>query len=194
MIRWGSNWVSGTNFDWQTPFFSFRSAVGPGYSAIMKTPLQPVDDTARELARDILSNARFGALAVIDPQSKGPFVTRVAVALDPSGLPVSLVSDLAHHTQALHRNPVCSLLIGEPGIKGDPLTHPRLTITARAWFVRHGDAAHKALSDHYLNQRPKAGLYAGFADFSFLCYQVQGAFLNGGFGRAYQLSPEDLTQ
>ncbi|MEO0992151.1 MAG: pyridoxamine 5-phosphate oxidase, partial [Pseudomonadota bacterium] len=86
----------------------------------------------------------------------------------------------------------CSLLVGEPGEKGDPLTHPRLTLIADARFVPHGDAAFRPLRDHYLTTHPKAKLYIDFADFSFALFDVTAAHLNGGFGKAYQLQPADL--
>lgn len=97
-------------------------------------PVRPADDAARALAREIAQGARFGALGVIDPATGGPMVTRVATLWDegaagPAAL--ILVSDLSLHTAALGQNPACSLLLGEPGPKGDPLTHPRLTLMAQ---------------------------------------------------------------
>ncbi|WP_323784846.1 HugZ family protein [Thalassovita sp.] len=154
--------------------------------------IRPTDDDARQLARDLLDSARYGALAVLEPDSGQPLVSRVAVGTSPQGQPVSLVSDLAHHTRALQKNPACSLLVGEPGDKGDPLTHPRLTLQAQARFLGHGDRGHAELAAHYLRDHPKAKLYIGFADFSFVLFDVSGAFLNGGFGRAFTLTPDDL--
>jgi len=158
----------------------------------MTDPIRPTDDEARRLARDLIDTARFGALAVHDPETGAPMVSRVAVATDATGCPVSLVSDLSHHTKALKADPASSLLVGEPGPKGDPLTHPRLTIQARARFLRHGEDGHAELARRYLDLQPKAQLYIGFADFSFLIYQVERAHLNGGFGKAYTMGPADL--
>ncbi|CUH67285.1 heme utilization protein HutZ [Thalassovita gelatinovora] len=154
--------------------------------------IRPTDNEARQLARGLLDRARYGALGVIDPGSDHPLVSRVAVGTSPQGRPISLISDLAHHTRALQHNPACSLLVGEPGDKGDPLTHPRLTIQAQARFLRHGAPGHAEMATHYLRDHPKAKLYIGFADFSFVLFDVSGAFLNGGFGRAFTLTPDDL--
>ncbi|RBI84023.1 pyridoxamine 5-phosphate oxidase [Rhodosalinus halophilus] len=156
-------------------------------------PIRETDDEARALARQLIAAARHGALAVRDPESGHPVVSRVAVATDPEGRPVSLVSDLSHHTQALKADPACSLLLGEPGPRGDPLTHPRITLIATARFLRHGAPGHADLAAHYLTQQPKAQLYIGFADFSFLRFEVSRALLNGGFGKAYMLQPADLA-
>ena len=154
--------------------------------------IRPTDDEARALARDLIDAARFGALGVAEAETGLPLVARVAVGTSPGGQPLSLVSDLAHHTRALQANPACSLLLGEPGSKGDPLTHPRLTLQATARFLRHGEGGHAEMAAHYLRGHPKAKLYIGFADFSFALFEVTKAYLNGGFGKAFVLTAEDL--
>lgn len=156
------------------------------------SPIRPTDDEARSLAWDLIAQARHAALGVIDPDTAAPMVTRVAFGCTPLGQPATLVSDLSHHTRALKANPVASILLGEPGSRGDPLTHPRLTLQAQARFLRHGEAGHAEMAAHWLRDHPKAKLYIGFADFSFALFDVQGAYLNGGFGRAFVLTPGDL--
>jgi putative heme iron utilization protein len=157
-----------------------------------KDPFRAVDDAARALARRLVDEATFAALAVLDPSSGAPSVTRVALATDPSGAPVSLISTLSAHTQALLADPVCALLVGEPAERGDPLTHPRLTLHARAQFIAREAPEQPALRDHYLSQRPKAKLYIDFGDFSLVRFQITEALMNGGFGKAYKLAPGDL--
>lgn len=149
-------------------------------------PFRPTDDAARALAQDILREARHGALGVIDPETRGPMVTRVAVLWDGAAVGL-LVSDLSLHTVALRREPACSLLLGEPGVKGDPLTHPRLTVMARAEAAEKADWRGAWLAAH-----PKATLYFDFADFRVVRLVPFAAHLNGGFGKAYRLEPEDL--
>ncbi len=156
------------------------------------SPIRPTDDEARTLARTLLAEARFAALGTLDPATAAPSVTRIAFGLTPDGAPLTLLSDLSAHTRALRANPAASLLVGEPGPKGDPLTHPRLTIAARARFIARDTPDHTALRAHYLATHSKAKLYADFADFSFVRFEVSGASLNGGFGKAYDLGPADL--
>lgn len=156
-----------------------------------KDPIRPTDDDARQIARDLLQEARFAALAVV-LEDGTPMVTRVAFGLSPEGAPLTLVSDLSAHTKALQANPACSLMVGEPGTKGDPLTHPRLTVQASARFIRKGDPGHDALAAHYLKDHPKAKLYIGFADFSFALFAAHAGHLNGGFGKAFRLTPNDM--
>jgi len=155
-------------------------------------PIRETDEEARALGRSLIDEARFGALGVTDPETSTPMVSRVAVALTPDQAPMTLISDLSHHTKALTQDANCSLLLGEPGDKGDPLTHPRITLQCTVRFVRHGAPEHASLRGHYLDQHPKAKLYIDFADFSFGLFQVQVAHLNGGFGKAYRLQPSDL--
>lgn len=155
-------------------------------------PIRPTDAQARDLARGLILGAAHGALGVIDPATGGPHVTRVAVMGRGDGSVVLFVSALSHHTRALRANPACSLLLGEPGARGDPLTHPRLTLLARADFVAQGSEAHRALRDDWLARHPKARVYADLPDFAFARLTPAGAHLNGGFGRAFVLTPADL--
>lgn len=157
----------------------------------MSNPIRPTDDDARQMARDLLTGARFAALAVVLPDG-APMVTRIAFGLSPQGRPLTLVSDLSAHTRALAANPACSLLVGEPGPRGDPLTHPRLTLQANATFLRAGAAGYDEMAAHYLRSHPKSKLYIGFADFSFALFAVHRGHLNGGFGKAFTLTPADL--
>ena len=159
----------------------------------MTSPIRPTDDAARQLARTLIQDARHGALAVQDPDTGAPMVSRIAAVPGPDGLPLSLVSDLSLHSRALRANPQCSLLLGEPGPKGDPLTWPRISLSGRAIFVRQGEQGYEALAAHYLTKQPKAQLYIGFSDFAILRFDLTAAHLNGGFGKAYVLTPQDLV-
>ncbi len=156
-----------------------------------KDVLRPTDDEARLLARTLLRTARYGALATLDPETGAPLASRAAVATDIDGTPIILVSTLAAHTRALAADPRCSLLLGEPG-KGDPLAHPRISITCRADRLTRGSSDPARAERRYLNRQPKAKLYAGFGDFSFHRLNIEGASLNGGFGKAFVLTRSDL--
>ncbi|MEQ9695084.1 pyridoxamine 5'-phosphate oxidase family protein [Shimia sp. SDUM112013] len=156
-------------------------------------PFQTPDDAARALARRLIDDATYGALAVLTPEGT-PSVTRIAVATDKDGTPVTLISTLSTHTPALLVDPRCSLLLGEPEDKGDPLTHPRITLDCRAVFLDRGTPGHTNLRAHYLAQRPKAKLYVDFGDFRFVRLELQTAMLNGGFGKAFRLTAADLQR
>jgi hypothetical protein len=155
-------------------------------------PLRPTDDEARTIARRLLEEATHASLAFRDPATGAPNISRIALALAPDWRPMTLLSNLSAHTKALTADPSAALLVGEPGAKGDPLTYPRLSLIAEARFVPRDTPEHMSLRAHYLKLRPKAGLYADFADFRFALFEPKGASLNGGFGKAYALAPADL--
>jgi heme iron utilization protein len=155
-------------------------------------PVAAADDEARALARGLLA-AGHAALAVIDPVDGTPGISRIAFGRDPQGCPITLVSSLAPHFAALQANPACALLLGEVGEKGDPLTHPRLMVKAVAQFIAPDAPERPALRDHWLKGHPKARLYVDFADFAFVRLAPVSALLNGGFARAYRLTPGDLV-
>ena len=155
-------------------------------------PIRPTDDLARAMARDLVAAARFGALGVLD-ETGAPRVTRIAVGRDADGVPMTLVSGLSAHSVAIRRDPRVSLLIGEPGRKGDPLTHPRLTLFARAVALERSDPDHAGRAARWLSLHPKAKLYIGFGDFFFVRLEPVKAHLNGGFGRAFHLAAGDIA-
>jgi len=157
-------------------------------------PFRTTDDDARALARRLIDTATFAALAVRDPASGAPSVTRIALATDPDGGPMSVVSTLSSHTHALAADPAAALLIGEPGDKGDPLTHPRVTLHGSARLLDRDAPDYAILRAHYLAHRPKAKLYIDFGDFRLLCFTVTDGLLNGGFGKAFKLTPRDLLR
>lgn len=148
-------------------------------------PYNPVTPEARALALSLLEHATFAALATTFEGH--PMVTRVGCLWLPGQGMGMLVSDLSDHSQALAADPACALLVGEPGDKGDPLTHPRITLRGNA--RRIDKAAHR---DAWLAARPKSKLYYDFTDFRLLAVPPDDALLNGGFGKAFRLTAADL--
>lgn len=155
----------------------------------MPDPVQPETPEALALARALLA-LPHAALAVTDADGT-PALSRIAFGLAPQG-PVTLISSLSQHFGALQANPACALMLGEPGPKGDPLTHPRLMLKATAAFVAADAPDRPALRDHWLATHPKAKLYIDFADFAFVRFTLTAAFLNAGFGKAHRLPPATL--
>ncbi len=150
-----------------------------------KTPFRPLDAFARATLSDLL-DLDHAALAVIDPDTFCPSITRIGLLILERSV-LSLVSDLSEHTTALRANTNCGLLIGRTPGKGDPLTHPRLSLQVRAAFQDKSD-----FRAEFLDARPKTKLYFDFADFHVIQFEVVGGVLNGGFGKAYRLGPDDL--
>ncbi|MEO0388343.1 MAG: pyridoxamine 5'-phosphate oxidase family protein [Pseudomonadota bacterium] len=153
----------------------------------MIDPIRPTDAPARAEAQEIAKTARIAALGVLDAGG-APAVSRIAIAWIDG--PVTLVSTLSEHTGAILADPRVSLLLGEAGPRGDPLNQARLTLFARAEAAPAD--ARPALRSAWLAKHPKAKLYIDFTDFGFFRFHVTGASLNGGFGKAYRLTPADL--
>lgn len=156
----------------------------------MTDPIRQTDDNARDLTRKLIDTARWAALSTLD-ETGHPSASLVSFALDMDRSPILLVSALSSHTVHLKHDPRCSLLIGEPG-KGDPLAHPRVTISCKASFVARPSAENDRLRPLYLKRQPKAELYIDFGDFAFVKLDMLSASLNGGFGKAYRLTHDDL--
>lgn len=146
----------------------------------------PKNFDATGLAKSLLRSVRVGALATIELETGTPFASLVTVATDLDGSPLLLVSRLSAHTRHLDAEPRASLLLAATG-KGDPLAHPRLTVTGRITIEADPRARRRFLARH-----SKAALYADFPDFSFRRMTISGAHLNGGFARAAQLRPDEV--
>lgn len=162
---------------------------GNGKKVAKQNLLQPVDEQVRRAAKGLLRTSRYGALATIDPITGAPLASRIALASDSAGHPVTLISQLSGHFGALENEPRASILIGEPG-KGDPLAHPRMTVFGRAERVADDDL--EALRARYLARHPKAQLYVGFGDFAFWRLKIEGASFNQGFGSLHEMKSGDL--
>jgi len=156
-----------------------------------KSPIRETDEEARALGCQLLQQARFAALATLEPDTGCPLASRIAFGLDGVGRPISLMSTLAYHTKALIGNARCSVLVGEPG-KGDPLAHPRMTLQAKATQLDKASEDYVQTRAFYLAQHPKAALYVDFGDFFLFRFAVDTAYLNGGFGKAFVLTADDL--
>lgn len=155
-----------------------------------KSPIRPTDDAAVLAARRLVRLARSGALASVDAGGH-PLATLTLAATDSDGTPVLLVSRLSGHTKNLEHDPRSSLLISAGG-KGDPLAHPRLSLITRARFTARASEEGARVRRRFLAKHPKAALYADFGDFSFVALTILSASLNGGFGKAYELTRQEM--
>src|SRR5690606_6950665 len=146
---------------------------------------RPVTPEVLAEARALLASARHGALGGLSTEDGAPMVTRIGLAVTEGGVPVTLISTLAGHTPALRHDPRCAVMVGEPG-KGDPLAHPRLTLSCKAEFLERGSHAEAPVRAAYLASHPKARLYVDFADFVFVRLTPVSASYVAGFGAAYR--------
>jgi heme oxygenase (biliverdin-IX-beta and delta-forming) len=152
-------------------------------------PADPRDAHAEAVAsgKRLMRLARTGALATLEAAGGAPLATLIGVASDFDGAPLFLLSSLSRHTKNLAHDPRASLLLTGRHDRGDPLNHPRLSLSGRA-----EQCASPRAKARYLQRNPKAALYAGFADFALFRLRIEDVHFNGGFGRAAPLSPVEV--
>lgn len=151
-------------------------------------PIHMPDAQARALLHQMMQAMRHASLAVIDPASGHPHLSRIACQRDEDGTPLALLSGLAAHSRALAADPRAGLLIDPAQPKGDPMTWPRLSLQIMARPLPP-DPARRAL---WLKHAPKARVYIDLPDFRFWQLQPVSGLLNAGFGKAFQIAPADL--
>jgi putative heme iron utilization protein len=158
-------------------------------AAMASAPVDPNEANAAAVAdvKRLMRLARTGALATLEATGGAPLTTLVGVASDFDGAPLFLMSTLSRHTRNLAADPRASLLLTGAHDRGDPLNHPRVTLSGRVERCTAPRAKAR-----YLQRNPKATLYAGFADFAFYQLRIDAVHFNGGFGRAAPLTVAEV--
>jgi putative heme iron utilization protein len=154
---------------------------------VNKSPDMPSKIEAAASARGLLRRAFKGSLATIDRGNGYPYASLITVGTDPSGAPTMLISNLARHTANLAKDPRASIMVDETGALADPLQGARVSV----WGHAEKDAGER-VRRRFLARHPEAAFYADFPDFAFWRLAVGGAHYIGGFGRIFDLSPDDL--
>src|SRR5580692_11815231 len=152
-------------------------------------PVDPKEAHSAAIAdvKRLMRLARTGALATLEATGGAPLTTLLGVASDFDGAPLFLISTLSRHTRNLASDPRASLLLTGPHERGDPLNQPRVTLGG---LVERCAAPRAKV--RYLQRNPKAGLYAGFADFALFQLRIDDVHFNGGFGRAAPLTVAEV--
>ena len=147
----------------------------------------PAKSEIAAAARALLRRALKGTLASIDARSLYPYASLVTLTTDSAGAPTFLISKLARHTANLVKDPRASILVDETGALADPLQGARLTVSGVTEPV-----AEEAIKRRFLARHPEAEVYVRFPDFGFWRLRVEAAHYIGGFGRIFDLDPDDL--
>jgi putative heme iron utilization protein len=138
-------------------------------------------------AQSLLRGGRFAAIATLETGSNHPFASLIAVATEPDGAPVFLISRLALHTRNLEADSRATLLLSQNATHGDPLNEGRISLKGTA--ERSDDPASRR---SFLARHPDAALYAEFADFGIWRFRIEAGHYVGGFGKIVTLRREDL--
>lgn len=143
--------------------------------------------TDAEHARTLVAAAPSAMLATLG-DGGFPFGSIVAHAVDATGRPVLLLSDLAEHSRNLAADPRASLLVTEGGA-GDPLERGRATLV--------GEIAQPPEDERDAALAVYRGAHAGTigTDHGFRVYRLEVAAVRyvGGFARMSWVGAADYT-
>lgn len=161
-----------------------------GVASTDKAPLEQPNARleAAALARGLVRGAWKGALATASRESGHPYPSLVAMATQPDGAPLLLLSGLAEHTRNIEVDRRASVLID--GTRAGPaaLTGPRVTLVGSIERATTPTARKR-----YLARHPDAAGFIDFADFALFSLRIEWAHLVAGFGRIVRLSGPEVT-
>ena len=146
-------------------------------------PSQPQlpEPSYAERVRTLISLAPVATLSTLSRKHPGfPFGSLMPFALDQSGRPIFLISNMAMHTQNLKADPRCSLFIGPASADGDPLGASRATLIGHAEPVPETDVV--SIRETYLSRHENSRYWVDFSDFSFFLLEPIDLYYVGGFG------------
>src|SRR5262245_2774421 len=161
-------------------------AIGDGSEQPIVQTHTPSDPAAA--ARLLMRRARIAALATLELGSGHPYASLVAVATEPDGTPLLLISRLALHTRSVGADARASLLFEERNEAAtDPLAGGRLTMMGELRPTQSRTARARFLARHRT-----AESYVGFSDFAFYALAAARGHFVGGFGRIVDLNRASL--
>jgi putative heme iron utilization protein len=142
---------------------------------------QMPEPTYAERVRTLLSLSSIATLSTLSRKHAGfPFGSLMPYALNSSGRPIFLISNMAMHTQNLKADPRASLFVEQTGDDGDPLGAARATLLGHVELVPSEDIA--IVRELYLARHPNSRYWVDFADFNFFSLQPIDVYYVGGFG------------
>jgi putative heme iron utilization protein len=151
------------------------------------------EPTHAERIRTLMSLTSVATLSTLSRKHPGfPFGSLMPFALDTSGRPIFLISNMAMHTQNLKTDPRCSLFVGQAGADGDPLGAARATLIGQAEAVPEQDVA--GVRENYLARHENSRYWVDFSDFSFFRLEPIDLYYVGGFGVMGWVGAKDYEQ
>jgi hypothetical protein len=146
-----------------------------------------------ERIRTLMSLTSIATLSTISRKHAGfPFGSLMPFALDSTGRPIFLISNMAMHTQNLKTDPRCSLFVGQVGADGDALGSARATLIGNAEAVPEQEVA--GVRENYLTRHENSRYWVDFSDFGFFRLQPIDIYYVGGFGVMGWVEATDYEQ
>jgi putative heme iron utilization protein len=151
------------------------------------------EPTHAERVRTLMSLASIATLSTMSRKQEGfPFGSLMPYAMDASGRPLFLISNMAMHTQNLKAEPRASLFVSQSAADGDPLGAARATLVGRATPVLSEEI--NAVRESYLERHENSRYWVDFADFNFFRLDLVDIYYVGGFGVMGWVAVEDYAE
>lgn len=151
------------------------------------------EPTHAERIRTLAAGLSTGTLSTASRKHPGfPFGSLMPFALDASGRPLFLISNMAMHTQNLKAEPRASLFLAQiAAADGDPLGSARATLVGEALPIPAEDLPDAR--ERYLAAHENSRYWVDFADFSFFRLNPIDLYYVGGFGVMGWVAAEDYS-
>jgi heme iron utilization protein len=144
-------------------------------------PPQLPEPSHAERVRTLVGIRSVGTLSTLSAKLPGyPFGSLMPYALDASGRPIFLISNMAMHTQNLKKDGRASLFVEQASADGDPLGAARGTVVGDVAVVPETELAQ--VREAYLARHENSRYWVDFADFGFFRLEPVDVYYVGGFG------------
>jgi putative heme iron utilization protein len=151
------------------------------------------EQSERTLAR-LLRETRIAALGTLHDGEPNLAMVAYSFAEDFSAFYIH-VSRLGKHTADMENDPRVSLLITETDDRrADPQTLARVSLHGPAEVLPRTDAGYAQVKQNYLERFPEAEQLFSLGDFNLWKITPKGGRYVAGFGRAFNLVPDNLTK
>jgi len=147
------------------------------------------EPTYAERVRTLVSLCSIATLSTVSRKRPAyPFGSLMPYAIDETGRPIFLISNMAMHTQNIQGDHRTSLFVAQAG-DGDPLGTARATLVGDVLPVPADEAGEAR--QRYLSRYENSRSWVDFKDFGFYRLQPLDIYYVGGFGVMGWVSAEN---
>ena len=147
------------------------------------------EPTYAERVRTLVSLCSIATLSTVSRKRPAyPFGSLMPYAIDETGRPIFLISNMAMHTQNIQGDHRASLFVAQAG-DGDPLGTARATLVGDVLPVPADEAGESR--QRYLSRYENSRSWVDFKDFGFYRLQPLDIYYVGGFGVMGWVSAEN---
>ena len=153
-----------------------------------------MDEQSEQTLARLIRETRIAALGTMHDGEPNLAMVAYSFAEDFSAFYIH-VSRLGKHTADMENDPRVSLLITETDDRrADPQTLARVSLHGTAEVLPRTDAGYAQVKQNYLERFPEAEQLFSLGDFNLWKITPKGGRYVAGFGRAFNLVPDNLTK